>query len=108
MHNLLSINVLKIHNSNLRDTVFQVRDAEYRALGRVAEALDFPAVRENDLRHDGQAEARAFLVRREIGLEDFLPIFGRDAGAVVADFQRGVGGVLALGDNLDCPPSSTA
>ena len=54
----------------------QMRDAEDGAFGRVGEALYFPAVREDDLRHDGEAEAGAFLVRCEIRLENLLPLFG--------------------------------
>src|SRR5665213_4250937 len=73
---------------------FQMRDAEDRAFGFVGQALDFPAVREDDLRDDGEAEAGAFLVCGEIGLENLRAVFGRDALAVVANFQdrfRGAG-----------------
>jgi hypothetical protein len=34
-----------------------VGEAEDGAFGRVGEALDFPAVREDDLRNDSEAEA---------------------------------------------------
>ena len=70
-------------------------DAEDGAFRLVAEALNFPAVGEDDLLHDGEAEAGAFLMRREIGLENLLPAFGRDAGAVVADFEGRLAGADA-------------
>ena len=78
-----------------------MRDAENGAARLVAETFDFPAVRENNLLHHGQAEAGAFLMRREIRLENFPLVFGRDAGAVVADFQRAFRRARALGDKLD-------
>src|ERR1035437_4650929 len=46
---------------------FQMRKAEDGSLGLVRETGNFPAVREDDLRDDGEAEAGAFLVRGEIG-----------------------------------------
>src|ERR1035437_8980688 len=79
---------------------FQVRDAEDRAFGFVGQARDFPAMREDDLRDDGEAEAGAFLVRGEIGFENFLPVFGRHAVAVVADFQQCFGGTGAAHSNF--------
>src|SRR4051812_26354177 len=48
----------------------QMRDPKHRALRVIRQALDLPSVRQHDLLHDGEAEAGAFLVGREVGLED--------------------------------------
>jgi len=70
----------------------EVGDAEDGALGLVGEALDFPAVREDNLLDDGQAQASALLLGCEVRLEDFIAAFGGDARAVVADLEDGFGG----------------
>src|SRR3954469_6955397 len=64
-----------------------VRDAEDRAAGFVGETFDFPSMSEDDLLHHGEAESSSLLMGGEIGLEDFVAMFGRDAGAVVANFD---------------------
>ena len=45
-------------------------DAEQRAFGLVGQALDFPTMRENDLLHDGQAEAGSLFVRGKVRLKN--------------------------------------
>ncbi len=71
---------------------FQVGDAEKGAFRLVGQAFNLPAVREHNLLHDGQAQAGPLLVGGEVGLENFLTMFGRHAGAVIADFERRFGG----------------
>src|ERR1043165_6578825 len=66
---------------------FQVSDAEDGAGWVVGPALNFPAVRQDCLLHDGQTQSGPFLVRREVRLENLAPALGRNARAVVAHFQ---------------------
>src|SRR2546427_618 len=79
----------------------QVGDAEQGAFGLVGQAFDLPAVRQHDLLHDRETEAGAFLVRCEIGFEDFRAMLRRDALAIVADLEECFGGVPPAGDDLD-------
>src|SRR6266496_1065962 len=71
----------------------QVGDAEQGAFRLVGQALDLPAVRQHDLLHHRETEAGPFLVRREIGFEDFRAMFRRDARAVVANFKERLLGI---------------
>ena len=75
-------------------------DAEDGALRLVGEALDFPAMGQDDLLDHGEAQSGTLLVRGEIRLENFLAAFGRHTGAVIADFQRGLGRRLYPPGNL--------
>src|ERR1039458_259163 len=61
----------------------QVGDAEDSSARLVAQAGNFPAVREHNLLHHGETESGAFLVRGEIRLENFPLIFRQPARAVV-------------------------
>jgi len=77
-----------------------VGDAEDGPARLIAETYNFPAVREDNLLHYGQAETGAFLVRGEIWLENFPAVFGRHAGTVIADFQNRFAGAAALDSDL--------
>jgi hypothetical protein len=76
-------------------------DSENGAARFIGKARNFPAVRVNNLLHDGQTEAGAFLVRREIRFENFRKIFARHAGAVVANFQSRFARARAQNLNLN-------
>ena len=52
-------------------------DAKERAARLVGQAFDFPAVREDNLLHDGEAEASAARVGREIRFENLAAPFRR-------------------------------
>ena len=65
--------------------------AEDGALWRVRQTFDFPAVRLDNLLHDGQAKAGAFLRGGEVGFENFRAIFKGNARAIVPHFQPGPG-----------------
>ncbi len=71
----------------------EMADAKDGAPRMVASALDFPAVGQHDLLHDGEAQPSALLLGRKIRLEDLAPVFRRDPGAVVAKFEDGFGGI---------------
>ena len=63
-------------------------NAKERAGRFVGQALDFPAVREDDLLHDRQAQAGPFLIGGEVGLENLRAILRRHARAVVGNFDE--------------------
>src|ERR1019366_981244 len=79
----------------------QVGDAENSALRLVGETFDLPALCEDDLLDDGQAQTRALLLGGEVRLEYFSAAIGGNARAVVTDFEHGFGGIAFLGDDLD-------
>ena len=67
---------------------FQMGDSEDRAFRFVGQALDFPAVGEDDLLDDGQPQAGALFLSGKIRFEDFRAVFGRNTWAVIADFEH--------------------
>lgn len=79
----------------------EMADAEDGAFGIVGEALDFPAMREDDLLDDGETKAGPLLVRGEVGFENFLSLFGQNAGAVITNFQTCLRGAVFARDELD-------
>src|SRR3569832_2036312 len=54
-----------------------------------------------DLLHHGQAESSSLLVRGEVGLKNFLTLFGWHAGAVVANFENRAASVFAIPCDFD-------
>src|ERR1041385_3866006 len=79
---------------------FQMRNPKHRALWLIAEAANFPAVRQNDLLHNGETEASAFLMRGEVRLENFFAFVRWHAGTIIANFN-GCYRTVSLRDNLD-------
>src|SRR5258708_141364 len=80
---------------------FYVGEAEEGAGGLVGKIFNSPAVGQHDLLNDGESKAGAFLVRGEIGLEDFSAVFGGDAGTVVGNFNDRPGAVGTGGADAD-------
>ena len=76
-------------------------DAEDGALGSVGEAFDFPAVGEDNLLHDGEAEAGSGWLSGEVGFENLDALRRGNAGAIVANLEEGFGGAETVGDDLD-------
>src|SRR5713101_5357683 len=72
---------------------FQMSDPEYGALRFVRQALDFPP--------DRQTQSRPFLVRGDVGLEDFVTLIDRNAGSVIEHVERRFGAVASLRRDLD-------
>src|SRR5687768_17283893 len=69
----------------LRTNMRDAKDRAFRLIGFVRQTFDLPAVREDDLADDGEAEAAAMFSGGEIGFENFDATFGRDAGASVGN-----------------------
>src|SRR5688572_11404924 len=65
-----------------------MRDAKDRAARLIGQAFDLPAVRENDLADDGEAEAGPLLVRGEVRLENLETMFGAHAGAAIGNVEH--------------------
>src|SRR4051812_22683939 len=80
---------------------FDVRNAEDRAAWFVGETCDFPAMSKDDLLHHSKAESSPLLVGGEVWLENFLPLLGRHAGTVVANFDHGAAPIFAMPGNFD-------
>src|SRR6266536_3615435 len=79
----------------------QVGDSENRASRVIGHTFYLPTVRQNDLLDHGQAQPRSFLVRGEIGFENFGAVLRRNAGAVVADLEDDPVRILFPGRDLD-------
>ena len=73
-----------------------------KSAGRfVGQAVDVPAVGLDDLLDDGKAQAGAFGMGGEVGLENLGAIGLGHAGAVVGDFDEGLLIVALAGADAD-------
>src|SRR5438034_4105117 len=79
----------------------EVADAEERASGVVGHALDLPTVRQHDLLDDGQPQAGALFVGREVGFEDLGALMFRNARAIIDYFQARFRCLALAGQALD-------
>src|SRR5690606_5148925 len=68
-------------------------DPEERAAFLAGLVVEGAPVLEDDLLHDGQAEARAFGLRRVVGVEDALDVVRGDPAAVVPHGDDEAGGI---------------
>ena len=75
-----------------------MRDAKERTAWSVALAGNFPAMRQNDLLNNGQAQPGALFVRGEIRFENLRAPFGGNTRSIVADFQSGFGSITKSPD----------
>src|SRR6185369_17052002 len=79
----------------------EMSNAENRTAGFVAEAFDLPAVSEDILANDGEAETGAFLMGGNVRFENLGALTGRDARPIIPDLEEGLGGSGLADDNLD-------
>jgi hypothetical protein len=74
----------------------EVRDAKNGALGFVRVVFDFPAMGQDDLLHDGQAQASAFGGGGKIGLKNLSAMVVRHAWTIIDHIDHRFSIVQAL------------